>query len=294
MKNVFSIDLEDWFHLLDNESAPSKDSWQQQESRVRSNTERLLKALETHKTRCTFFVLGWIADQHPQLIAEIAASGHEIASHGYWHTLVYNQTEERFRADLRLANDAIDRAAGRRPIGYRAPGFSIKHENLWAFDILKDEGFTYDSSSFPAIRAHGGLPGTAPDPTVLINGLLEFPISTASLGIMRAGYLGGGYLRLLPQKLILHLAKRQERAGRPLIAYLHPRDIDPHQPRLNLSRTQHFRTYVGLDKCLDKVIQLLTHFEWTSFANAIHESSLTSPSIIGPRQPRNSHAPFHD
>ena len=265
MPNVFSVDLEDWFHLLCNSEAPEVERWTHMESRVRRNTEILLDEFDRYDVRCTFFVLGWVAEQHPELVAEVARRGHEIASHGYSHTLIYTQTPDEFRDDLRRANEAISNACGARPRGFRAPGFSIKRQNLWAFDVLREEGFEYDSSAFPALRAHGGLPGTSPLPTVLDNGLVEFPITTINLYIARWSYLGGGYLRLVPKPLVLSWASSQERAGMPLILYIHPRDIDPAQPRLGMRPHAYFRTYVGLAGCLLKIRALLERFEWTSF-----------------------------
>jgi polysaccharide deacetylase family protein (PEP-CTERM system associated) len=278
MPNVFSVDVEEWFHLLDNEQAPSAARWTSMESRVRHGTERLLNELADREITCTFFVLGWVADQHPELISDIAAAGHEIASHGYSHTLIYTQKPDEFRGDLRRAADAISRAAGVRPKGYRAPGFSIKRESLWALDVLVEEGFEYDSSVFPAARAHGGLPGTDPLPTVLDNGLVEFPISTLNLGFMRFSYLGGGYLRLLPRSLVLACAEAQVKAGIPLILYLHPRDVDFDQPRLRLAPHSYFRTYVGIGRCLTKVSALLDRFSWTSFEDYLRTSRPSSPS----------------
>jgi polysaccharide deacetylase family protein (PEP-CTERM system associated) len=272
MPNVFSVDVEDWFHLLDSEQAPGYSAWNDLESRVRPNTERLLEELSARDIRCTFFVLGWIAKKHPALIAEIAAAGHEIASHGYQHTLIYTQTHEQFRDDLRRASDAIQAASGIVPKGFRAPGFSIIPENVWAFDVVREAGFVYDSSVFPAIRSHGGLPGNEPRPSVLPNGLIEFPVSTTKIGSFRCGYLGGGYLRLIPKYLLFRWAKQQLAAGDPLILYLHPRDIDPAQPRMKLPPHRYFRTYVGLNGCLDKVQALLDEFEWTSFEEYLRVS----------------------
>jgi polysaccharide deacetylase family protein (PEP-CTERM system associated) len=281
MPNVFSIDVEDWFHLLELEQTSSTTRWSSLESRVRHGTERLLRELADHSVCGTFFVLGWIAERHPKLVADIAAAGHEIASHGYAHTLIYTQTRDEFRDDLRRANDVISRAAGVRPRGYRAPGFSIKRQNLWAFDVLIEEGFAYDSSVFPAVRSHGGLPGSAPLPTVLENGLMEFPITTTNLGFMRWSYLGGGYLRLLPRPLVLACATAQARAGVPLILYLHPRDVDPDQPRMKLAPQRYFRTYVGLRGCLDKISALLERLSWTSFADYIETAPPTQIGSLG-------------
>ena len=266
LHSCLTIDVEDWFHVLYGPSAPPFDSWDSLESRVERNTRILMGELERRNVRCTFFVLGWIAEKHPELVAEIARRGHEIGSHGYSHTLIYTQTRQEFRDDLRRANDAISRACGAKPRGFRAPSFSIKRENLWAFDVLREEGFEYDSSVFPAFRHDGGLPGASPLPSVLDNGLVEFPITTYDLHIARCTYLGGGYLRLTPRALMLTWAGRQERSGVPLILYIHPRDIDPGQPRLRMPPHTYFRSYVGLSRCLPKVRALLDRFEWTSFS----------------------------
>ncbi len=263
--NLFSIDLEDWFHILDHEAAPPPEQWGEQEPRVEANTECLLDELERANVRCTFFVLGWIAEHHPALVKRIANAGHEIASHGYAHGLVYQQTRDAFRDDIRRANEAIEAATGTRPIGYRAPGFSIRQGNEWALDILAEEGFEYDSSIFPAKRSHGGIPGAQPLPSRLPNGLREFPVSTVDLRLGRVSYLGGGYLRLFPAPLVLHWARGQRARNEALVLYLHPRDIDFGQPRLDLGPLRNFKSYVGLRGCLDKVQQLLAEFDWVPF-----------------------------
>ena len=263
--NLFSIDLEDWFHLLDTTAAPDITTWTEQEARVEVNTGQLLQALDDANVRCTFFVLGWIAEHYSALVRRIAEAGHEIASHGYAHGLVYEQTPQAFRDDLRRANDAIEAAAGSRPLGYRAPGFSIRHDSDWALDVLADEGFEYDSSIFPASRAHGGLPGANALPTRLANGLMEFPVSTVETPLRRMAYLGGGYLRLFPTPLILHWARGQQSRNESLVLYLHPRDIDLEQPRLDLGALRNFKSYVGLRGCMGKVTTLLREFEWIAF-----------------------------
>jgi polysaccharide deacetylase family protein (PEP-CTERM system associated) len=225
----------------------------------------LLDELERANVRCTFFVLGWIAERYPELVRRVADAGHEIASHGYAHGLVYEQTPQEFCDDLRRANDAIEGAVGVRPVGYRAPGFSIREDCDWALDVLASEGFEYDSSIFPASRAHGGIPNAQPFPTRLPNGLMEFPISTVSTPMRRLAYLGGGYLRLFPTPLIMHWAKGQRARDESLVLYLHPRDIDLDQPRLDLGTFRNFKSYVGLGGCLDKVTTLLREFEWVRF-----------------------------
>lgn len=264
-RNLFSVDLEDWFHILDTHAAPPLEAWPRLESRVVANTRETLEALGRHDVRATFFVLGWIAERYPELVREVAAAGHEIASHGHRHVLVYRQTPQEFRRDIREASDAIHAACGVRPEGYRAPGFSITREALWAFDVLRDEGYVYDSSLFPARRGHGGLPGATTVPSILPNGLREIPISTLSLGPGRLAYLGGGYLRAIPSGIVTRMARRQSEAGTPLVLYMHPRDIDAGQPRLPLGPYRRFKTYVGLATCLRKVQTLLRSFPWGPF-----------------------------
>ena len=277
LPNVFSVDLEDWFHVLDSPGVPPLSEWASCESRVRANAQVMLDEFDTRGVRCTFFVLGWIAQQQPKLVKEIAERGHEIASHGHHHNLVYQQKEGAFREDLLRANDAIHDACGQAPQGYRAPGFSITAETPWALDVLAGCGFAYDSSIFPAPRAHGGLVGATPNPFRLANGLMEFPVSTVPLGrSRRLAYLGGGYLRFFPDPLIRHWARRQQAQGIPLVLYIHPRDIDPDQPRLRLGAMRNFKRNVGLASCLSKLRNLLDEFEWTSFANAL------KPESVGP------------
>jgi polysaccharide deacetylase family protein (PEP-CTERM system associated) len=264
-RNLFSVDLEDWFHLLELDGAPPPERWDAQPSRIEHNTLRLLELLAAHRVAATFFVLGWVAERFPALVRHIADQGHEIASHGHRHDLIWTQDPVRFRDDLRRASDSIATACGQRPIGYRAPGFSVVARTAWALEILAEEGFVYDSSVFPAARAHGGMPGARPEPHRLACGLHEFPVSTVGLWGKRVGYLGGGYLRALPGQLVTTLASTQARAGRDLVLYVHPRDIDPEQPRLRMSWRRRLRTYVGLGRTFDKLGSLLAAFEWGRF-----------------------------
>lgn len=266
-RNVLSVDLEDWFHLLELPGLPPVDRWAAQPSRVERNTERLLSTLDAHRVKATFFVLGWVAARFPALVRHVAERGHEIASHGYAHVLVWTQPPSEFRDDVRRASDAIEAACGRRPIGYRAPGFSIVAGTPWAHDILREEGFVYDSSIFPDACAHGGIPGADPGVGRLPCGLVELPISTVGVAGRRVGYLGGGYLRALPRPLVLALARRQALRGQDLVLYIHPRDVDPDQPRLPMSWRRYARTYVGLRGGLGKLEALLEAHRWGRFCD---------------------------
>lgn len=265
--NSFSVDLEDWFHLLELDAAPPLPRWDALPSRLEHTTRELLALLDEHRVKATFFVLGWVAARHPRLVRQVAERGHEIASHGYAHAPVWSQSRAELRDDLRRASDHIEAACGRRPIGYRAPGFSIVERTPWAFDVLAEEGFLYDSSVFPAARAHGGMPGASPRPYRLPCGLHELPVSTVALAGKRVAYLGGGYLRAAPLRLVMALARSQARRGRDLVLYVHPRDIDPEQPRLHMGWRRRWRTYTGLRGTLGKLDSLLAAFPWGRFCD---------------------------
>ncbi|MEQ8466647.1 polysaccharide deacetylase family protein [Coleofasciculus sp. E1-EBD-02] len=275
--NIFSVDLEEWFHILNTDQIPNINHWINMESRIVSNTVKLLNLLNKHKTRSTFFILGWVAEHYPELVKEIKIQGHQIGSHGYSHTLVYQQTPEEFKQDITRAEDAIRAACGEKPKAYRAPGFSITASTLWALDILAKAGYQYDASILPADGAYGGIPTANPLPCRLTNGLLEFPTSTLNVGKKRLPYLGGGYLRCLPLTLLSQLSHIQHDHLQPLVLYIHPRDIDPNQPRLNLPPLRQFKSYVGLKSTYDKLSYLLENFEWGSM-NEFDDSSDHTPS----------------
>ncbi len=267
LPNAFTVDVEEWFHMLDAAEAPDPRSWEGLESRVEIGTERLLELLEEARVPATFFFLSWVAEQHPDLVRRVAHAGHEIATHGYAHRLVYQGDAASFREDTRRARGVLEDITGRRVAGYRAAGFSITRETPWAFDVLAEEGFRYDSSVFPAKRAHGGLdldrerPFRIAGPSGLE--LWEFPIVPAPLwpgpgpGRLRVPFAGGGYLRLWPLGLLLRAARRLNRRGVPVTWYLHPREVDTEQPRLRLPWRRRFKYYVNLAGATQKLRGLL-------------------------------------
>ncbi len=269
---VFTLDVEDWFHILDLPSTPPLEQWGPLQSNVERNTRRMLAIFRQHEVKCTLFFLAWVAERWPQLVREAVADGHEIASHGYAHELVYTITEQRFFDDIRKAKDIIERAGGVEVKGYRCPGFSVTVETPWFFDRVREAGYVYDSSVFPGSRGHGGLPSARPVPHVIATrhgDLVEFPISLADTLGRPMYFFGGGYLRFFPYWLVRRKVKEVLAEQRPVVFYLHPREIDPDQPRLPMSAKRNFMTYVGLATTEPKMHRLFNDFRFTTFAELL-------------------------
>jgi polysaccharide deacetylase family protein (PEP-CTERM system associated) len=269
--SIFSVDVEDWFHILDVPSVPAIAAWGSLPSRVEKNFFRLLDIFSEKNVQVTCFFLGWIAERFPHLVKEAANRGHEVASHGYGHCLVYEQSREEFYADVRRARLMLEDIAGGSVIGYRAPGFSTTEQTPWFFDALAEAGYQYDSSVFPAPRGHGGMKQGRRDPhPVGDNGsLFEVPITVADLLGKPVCFFGGGYLRLFPYWLVRRMAHQVLAEGRPVVFYIHPREVDPAHPRLPMNRTRRFKSYVNLDTTETKVRHILQDFPVTTFKNVI-------------------------
>ena len=268
MNNIFSVDVEDWFHLLELDSAPEIDKWEKLESRVERAFLRLLDEFDEVGAKVTCFFLGWVAERFPALIREAASRGHELASHGYGHQLVYLQTAEEFSADIRRSKSVIEDIAGTEVAGYRAPGFSITRITPWAFDEIARAGFKYDSSVFPMSRGHGGISDSDMSPHWIetpSGALFEIPISVVPIFGHRICVFGGGYFRLVPYKLISLLSRSVNEAGRPVVYYLHPREIDPDHPRIQMSPFRRFKSYINLRSTLPKLRSLLRDQQLVSF-----------------------------
>ena len=268
MLNALTIDVEEYFQAHAYEDAIDRGAWDRLPARVVENTRRILRILAEHGTRATFFVLGWVADRHPALVAEIAAAGHELGSHGYAHQLLYRQTPAEFAADLACSLAAIGRATGTdgAVVGYRAPGFSLTDESLWALDVLSAHGIRYDSSLQPVADGRGarlrggkrtGIAGAGRFATRL-GTLWEFPVSTVRLGGRNWPVAGGGWFRLLPLWLTRRAIARINGEGHPAIVYLHPWELDPEEPPIAaVSALSRFRHRVNLDKTEGRLRQLL-------------------------------------
>lgn len=263
MVNALSFDIEDWFQVENLKGAIAADSWDACDLRVVNNTRKILALLQRHDTRATFFILGWVAERCPDLVREIAAAGHEIASHGYGHELVYNQSPDEFRRDLRRSKEILEGLTGSQVRGYRAPSFSINPETPWALDVLVDEGFTYDSSVFPtSFHDRYGFSGSSLSPFRFGNGLVELPLSTVRIGGKNIPAAGGGYFRLFPYLFFRHLAQRINAEGRALVFYLHPWELDPEQPRIPIRHDYRFRHYVNLHRTGQRLDRLLGDFRF--------------------------------
>ena len=268
--SIFSVDVEDWFHILDDPSVPTIDQWAGLPSRVENNFSRLLDIFSECNAQVTCFFLGWVAGRFPHLVKEAAKRGHEVASHGYGHRLVYEQGREQFYEDVRRARFLLEDISGAEVVGYRAPGFSTTNDTPWFFDVLVEAGYQYDSSVFPAPRGHGGMPRGQREPhRVGETQLLEVPISVADLMGKSMCFFGGGYLRLFPYWLIRKMALQVLTEGRPVVFYIHPREIDPAHPRLPMSRTRRFKSYVNLDTTEAKLRRILQDFPVTTFKNIL-------------------------
>lgn len=268
-KAALSIDVEDWFHAANLNVA--RQAWNQCELRVERNTMRMIEILDACNAHATFFVLGWIAKKCPHLVRAIAASGHEIASHGYDHELVYSLRPNEFRSDVLRSKQFLEDLTGKRVRGYRAPSFSITE---WAIPILQDAGFDYDSSVVPTIAhdRYGHLSGMdAGRPVVLLrDGFYEVCISCVRLGKHGIPWGGGGYFRLAPYRLWLWGVRSILRSGVPYVFYIHPWEIDPGQPRVaGIKASYRFRHRVNLHRCERRFAALVGTFNWIPLCDLV-------------------------
>jgi polysaccharide deacetylase family protein (PEP-CTERM system associated) len=267
MKCIFSIDVEDWFHILDLATTPEISEWDVFPSRVERNFQKLLGILEQANAKATCFFLGWIAEKYPHLVREAVAQGHEIASHGYAHRLAYEMTSQEFFEDAVRSKGIIEEVSGQSVWGYRASGFSVTRDTPWFFDRLIQAGYRYDSSVFPAARAHGGLLNGkfAPYRVEESGSFMEFPISVQRVAGKPLCFFGGGYLRLFPYVVTRSMTRRVLDQGRPVIFYVHPREIDVESPRLAMGFKRRFKSYVNLSTTERKIRRVLSDFEMVTF-----------------------------
>ena len=253
--HAFTVDLEEWYHGIElpPEAWPST-------SRLEVGLDRLIALLDRHDVRATFFVLGVVAERFPRRVAELASMGHEIGCHSYAHEFIYRQSPDDFRKDVRRARSVIGDAAGMEPRGYRAPYFSIRRDSMWALDVLAEEGFSYDSSIFPVRNDRYGIPGSPRQPYDVGEAnprLREVPITVLRVLGANLPFSGGAYLRILPWSAQSVMWRAAERRGMSVVAYVHPWELDPDQPRIPLRRRVSATHYARLrltERRLDRLL----------------------------------------
>ena len=278
IRNALTVDVEDYFQVSAFAKNIDQNDWDKHPLRVEKNTYRLMDIFDEAQIKATFFVLGWVAERNRSLVEEIARRGHEVASHGYSHQLIYNQTQDVFREET-IRSKALLEDIVQMPVrGYRAASYSITNDSLWALDILAEAGFVYDSSIFPVKHDRYGIPGAREVPHRLKTpkgySLVEFPLSTAKIFKYKLPVAGGGYFRLYPYALTKMGLSQINRQQQPFIFYLHPWEIDPEQPRIEASWFSRFRHYNNLDKCEFRLRRLMTDFEFGTVSSVLNTCGL--------------------
>jgi polysaccharide deacetylase family protein (PEP-CTERM system associated) len=281
--NALTVDVEEYYHGFEFAEALGVENLARLPSRVVPQTERLLDVLDEHGARGTFFTLGAVAHRWPRLVRAIADRGHEVASHGWDHTLVYVLGPDRFRVDVRRARHALEQACGHAVWGYRAPNYSIRRDTPWAFTILHEEGYAYDSSIYPIRHDRYGFPSAPRFPHVArsVDGtdIWEVPIGTARFAGVNLP-VGGGFFRLFPEAFIrAAVATVNHRDRHPLVLYVHPWEFDPGQPRPPMTWRQRFRHYTGIETAERKLRGILAASPFTSVARAFPEVQSVRPSV---------------
>lgn len=265
--HLFTVDVEEYFQAHAFDQCVDRAEWDYLPSRVELSTRSLLEILDSHEVQGTFFVLGWIAERHPDLVREIADAGHEVASHGWGHDRITNLSPERFREDVRRSKKLLEEISGKPVRGYRAPSYSLVPGTEWALDVLGEEGYRYDSSVFPIRRIGYGYPGACAVPHV-VNGasgrLLELPPTTIELPGLSLPAAGGAYFRHLPYFLTRAGFRQMEARGASGVFYVHSWEVDRYQPRLPASWIRRMRHYRGLERMPRRLERLLRDFEFTS------------------------------
>lgn len=265
LPNAMTVDVEDYFQVSAFDEKISRDDWTRIPARLPQNIERILEIFESEDIKATFFTLGWVCEQFPELVRRIAAGGHEIASHGHEHSRVGTFSPEQFRIDVEETRKKLEDVSGTPVLGYRAPSFSIGKDTVWAYNVLQESGYKYSSSVFPIAHDHYGLPNAPRFPFQSSpGGLLEIPMSTLPMWGRNWPCSGGGYFRLLPLRYSKWAVQRiNEKEQMPAVFYFHPWEIDPEQPRIyGISAQTRFRHYLNLDKFEYRLREMLQAFSW--------------------------------
>jgi polysaccharide deacetylase family protein (PEP-CTERM system associated) len=265
--NAFTVDFEDWYQGLEIHKV---DTWHKFESRIERSCHTTLEILKSHNVRATFFVLGFLAEKYPHLIKMIHDLGHEIGSHGYSHSQVFRLTPEQFSRELSRTNDAVYKAIGKAPIGFRAPIFSIIKQSSWAFDVLAQNGIRYDSSIYPTFNyRYGVVKANRFRHEICTNSdhkIVEIPVATATFMKMNLPVGGGAYFRVWPYAVTKWAFRQINRQGRPGVFYIHPWELDPEQPKIELPMRLSLTHYHRLSSTENKLNNLLDDFQFSSMS----------------------------
>jgi len=282
LRNAMSVDVEDYFQVSAFEPYVARAAWDAQPCRVEQNVDRILALFEEHRVTATFFTLGWVAERYPALVRRMIEAGHELASHGWAHVRVTQQTAPQFREDVLRTKHLLEDVSGQAVLGYRAASYSIGETNLWALEVLAETGHRYSSSIFPIRHDLYGMPDAPrfafrPDSADLV----EFPVTTVRFAGRNLPCGGGGWFRLVPYAGMRWALRRVNRVdGQPAIFYFHPWEIDPQQPRqAGLDRKTRFRHYLNLDRMETRLQRLLADFEWGRMDDVLLRPYLESRDV---------------
>ncbi len=275
MLHALSFDVEEYFQVANLRGHFSRESWDSVPSRVDVGMNAILAALDRHRARATFFFLGWIAERHPDLVKRCLDAGHEVASHGYEHLFLQDLGRERFVADLARTEDALIAAGAPRPRGFRASTFTLTRSTWWAFDVLVERGYSYDSSVHPVRHPVYGVPDFDPGISRVEapagGAIIEFPVSTYRFFGRNLPVGGGGYFRLLPVAATRMAFASLERGGRPAALYVHPWEFDPEQPRCPAPLFKRMRHYLNLSRTLPRLEHMLARFRFGTMHEVLVE-----------------------
>lgn len=295
MRHVLSFDIEEYFQVEAFRHAIRRDEWERRPSRIGPVMAALLDLLDDADVRATFFVLGWVAERQGALIRAIAARGHEVASHGYGHRMASMMTPQQFAEDVRRARQVLTDVCGADVVGYRAPTFSVMPSTAWALDVLRAEGYAYDSSVFPIRHDRYGWPDFPRAPVRIVwpdGGMLdEYPMPTLATPFGAFPIAGGGYFRAVPGVAFRWAWRRLTHAEHPSVFYLHPWELDADQPRVRLGLLSRWRHYIGLSKTAPRLGRMLREFAWTSFRDL--RAAGGAPAMMLQREALHSASPLN-
>jgi polysaccharide deacetylase family protein (PEP-CTERM system associated) len=281
--HALSFDVEEYFQVANLRGHFARDDWESVPSRLSIGMERILAALKQSNAHATFFFLGWIAERHPQWVTRVLEGGHEVASHGYEHLFLWDMDKAALIQDLERTERALVAAGAPRPIGFRASTFTLTRKTWWAFDVLAERGYRYDSSVHPVRHPVYGVPDFEPGISEVATSagtVVEFPVSTLSFLGKNWPVGGGGYFRLLPGAVTRAAVRRLEAMGRPASLYLHPWELDPEQPRCPAPAFARFRHYLNLDRTLPRLQKLLDGSRFGSLREVL-EAEGRLPTLRG-------------